>query len=641
MRLSFTRRKNLDYLETATRWQEGIVAPREKKDFVEEKRQWYKYAFLFGGFVLCFSLLLYRLFSLQFFEGRYYRVLAETNRVIVRMAPYERGTIFDRTGEVLARNESVYRAFLVYSQIPPLEDGQYDEWRSRVQGLFGVKSDELAAALDKARQQPFVETPFKSGIDQESFLKFETLSDNISGVYLRPDFQREYPHKEMVSHVLGYTGEITQEELQRVENSGYIVGEQVGRTGIEQFYQSLLKGQYGRQALEVDSLGKTVRLVKEGGAVPGSSLYLSLDLALQKKAHELLIKALEEYTAKSGTVIVQETKTGKILALASLPTYDNNLFAEGIDLVTYQNLIGDEQQPLFNRAIAGIYPPGSTVKPFVGLAAMDEGIITPFTILTDTPQVIEIGGGRFPDWRVSWGRGPLGNITVKEAIAHSSNIFFYKISGGYESQEGLGIKRIKEHLQLFNIAKKTDIDLPGENAGVFPDPAWKLANKNESWYLGDDYQVGIGQGDLLVTPLQMVNAVTALVNNGRLYKPQLLEKIVDHDGKVIEELSPEVISELDYAFSDMQAVREGMREAVTTGIVYPLRTAQISVAAKTGTAEFGVLNEEGEYETHAWVEGFAPYENPEISFVVLLEKGGSSQNSAEVAKQLVDWYFSR
>ncbi|MCA9390153.1 penicillin-binding protein 2, partial [candidate division WWE3 bacterium] len=586
----FNRKKihKTSQLERATSWQAGIMAPSDplsKPDTFSVSIG--KLSFVVLGVLLCFGVLSYQIFKLQVIEGRMHGVLADTNRIIVRLLPYERGMIFDRNGVALAKNRPTFQATMVFSQIPTVEEETFPDWQKKVQSLFDLDETEFFDVIADAQSKPFVETFITSGISQEIYIKYESISNDLPGVYLHPDYTRDYPFGPEIAHIIGYTGEINQTELAQIENSNYSVGEQIGRSGIEQYYQNLLRGEFGRETIEVDSVGKSVRSVSHTDSSPGASLFLSLDLELQKKSNELLQSAITEYEATSGVIVVQDAKTSKILALSSLPSYDNNLFAKGIEQKEYQALITDEGKPLFNRAIAGIYPPGSTVKPFVGLAALEEHIIGPNTILTDTPQVIEVGGGRFPDWRVIWGYGPLGNITVKDAIAHSSNIFFYKVSGGYEDIEGLGIKRIKEYLQSFNIGSKTGIDLPGENAGVFPDPAWKLANKNEGWYLGDDYQVGIGQGDLLVTPLQMVNAVTALVNNGRVYRPQLIDKITDQNGNKIEEFLPEVIRELDYSQEYMDTVKQGMRQGVASGIVYPLRNAKVPVAAKTGTAEFG------------------------------------------------------
>lgn len=623
----------------ATAWKEGIMPSFFDKQSIIYSPPKNKLVVLLLSVAILFSLLLLKLSQLQIFQSRYYQVLAEANRIVAQIVPYERGLIFDRAGKVIAQNTPSFRATIVYSQAPLDNVDAFSAWQQEVKKLFNLTDSEFFDVIDQARQTPFVELSIQSNLSQETVLQYEALEQKPQGLYIRPDFRREYPYENIFSHLIGYTGEISREELEESFYRDYIMSEHVGKEGIEATFQLMLKGSYGENFVEVDSEGNTSRIISSKEQLPGSSLYLTVDAELQQKSHELLIKAMEKYQATGGVVIIQRVNSGAILALSSLPTYDNRTFAQGISPQDYTALIEDSSHPLFNRAIAGVYPPGSTVKPFVGLAALEENIISSFTLITDTPQVIEVGGGRFPDWRVSWGRGPVGPMTIKDAIAESSNIFFYKISGGYEQIEGLGIERIKKYLSQFGIGKRTGIDLPGESTGVFPDHAWKLATKNENWYLGDDYQVGIGQGDLLVTPIQMVNAVTTLANGGRVYKPQLVEKIVNNQGKDIEVLLPEVLQELHFDQSYMRTIREGMRQAVSEGIVFSLRNTKVPVAAKTGTAEFGEVNKEGGYETHAWVEGFAPYENPEISFVVLLEKGGSSSNAAEVGKELIDWYF--
>ncbi|MCA9397508.1 penicillin-binding protein 2 [candidate division WWE3 bacterium] len=636
----FKKKSSSDKITSAADWQLGILTPVEQssqKEFVPPSGKLLVVAVVLllivvGGIV--------RLVQLQVIQGKFYSVLAANNRIVVRNLPYERGLIYSKDGVVLAQNKPTFQVAIVFSQIPREKDVVDDVWKEEMVSVFELEEGHLDEVLSQSARQPFVETVLSSGYSQEKYLTYQSRLESLQGVYMRPDFIREYPNGKNFSHLIGYTGEITQDELSQLSFSNYFVGEQVGRVGIEETFQTVLRGKVGKEVYESDSRGKSVRSVSTVDAQSGLSAYLSIGADLQNEATRIVEEAIGKYKAKAGMVAIQNIQTGELLALVSLPSYDNNLFAEGIDYKTYDKLLNDPQRPLINRAVAGTYPPGSTVKPFVGLAALDEGIITAQTRISDIPQVIEIGGGRFPDWRVSWGRGPVGPMTVMDAIAESSNIFFYKIAGGYEDIKGMGIDTIKYHLQQFNIANKTGIDLNTEVSGVFPDSAWKLATKNEQWYLGDDYQVGIGQGDLLVTPLQMVNATTAIANKGRLLRPLLVDKLVDSDGNIVEDYQAEVIRELPYKDSDFEIIQKGMRQAVADGIIFPLRQATVPVAAKTGTAEYGQIDEEGIYETHAWVEGFAPYDNPEISFVVMLEKGGSSSNAAEVAKDVLNWYFA-
>lgn len=636
-------RKNISsILLDAQAWQDGLVPTagknEGKKTFTPPRT---KIILMVLATLLLFGFLFVRLVQLQVLKGSTYQVLSDTNRVEVRLVPYERGIIYGKQGGVLAGNIPTFTATLMYSQIPRESEEVFEVWKSNVISFLQIEESALESALLHAQKTPFMELLLATGLSQDHSILFEIEREALQGISIQPDFIRDYKMGEQLAHVLGYTGEITQEELADVRRADYVMGEQVGKAGIEQSFQEVLRGTYGSRLLEVDSKGETIRVMSEESPRPGNAIFLTIDEQLQQKTFEVLQEALQTYEATSGAIIVQEVRTGKILALVSLPTYNNNLFARGIKATEYNDLLADPTQPLFNRAVAGRYPPGSTVKPFVGFAGLNEGIITATSRISDIPQVIEIGGGRFPDWRVAWGRGPVGFMTVKDAIAESSNIFFYKISGGYEDIPGLGIARLKEYFLNFGIGRKTGIDLSSEIDGVVPDAAWKLAVKNEGWYLGDDYQVGIGQGDLLVTPLQLVNAFTTLANSGTIYRPLLVEKVVDVEGKNIELFLPEVVRELSYPDEHFATIQQGLRQAVSTGIVFPLRNASVSVAAKTGTAEFGLQDERGIYETHAWLAGYAPFEDPEISFVVLLEKGGSSQNAAEVAKTVVDWYFGR
>lgn len=462
---------------------------------------------------------------------------------------------------------------------------------------------------------------------------------------------REYPQGGYFSHVLGYTGEISPAELAKPEFAAYLPGGIIGREGLESYDENELKGEPGRNLIEVDSEGEILRTLEQTAPVPGKSLYLSLDAALQQKAGEVLSAALKKYQATGAVFVAQRVKDGKVLALLSLPTFDNNLFARND--ANLSELLKDGQSQLFDRALAGEYPPGSTVKPAVGAAALQEKIITPQAKISDEPQVIRIGAFEFPDWTYVWGAAPHGNLNIVEAIAESCDIFFYKIGGGYPPEcrdqgtdcqvNGLGVDRLKIYFKLFGLGEPTGIDLPGEAGGLVPDPIWKENQKGESWYLGNTYHVSIGQGDLLTTPLQINNLVNTIANGGKLFKPQLVEKIVPvaQDQGLEKEIKASLVRENFIDPSFIRVIREGMRVAVEHGIIYPLRDAKVAVAAKTGTAEFGVKNARGQYETHAWVTGFAPFDDPKISFTLLLEAGGASSNAAETAREILDWYFSQ
>lgn len=636
--MSNMKRRTHKHAPQAFSWTDGMLPTLGATDEPKGHMMPYRLIVFILVILIVMIVIVGRLVSLQIIASGQYSVLADVNRLSEQYIPYERGLILDVDGVVLARNIPTYEAVVDLQTVSKSQ--RTVEWLDSVANIFGIEPIELETNIDKAIQKGSTEVVVKSDVSQELFISYMTNSEMLHGLAIQPAMKRYYPSGASTAHIVGYLGEINPEERKKKEYADYLNGEELGRAGIEATYQTILRGTPGLSAYKTvpgDS-NSEVSTLRE--PVPGRSVSLSISGELQLKVLDELRAFMEEHEAPSGVVIVQDVHTGELRVLASLPSYDNNLFTDGLTEGEFSILFEDEAQPLYDRAIAGKYPPGSLVKPIVSAAALQENLITATTRLTDTPQVIEIGGGRFSDWRVAWGRGPYGPMTVKEAIAQSSNIFFYKISGGYEEQAGLGIKRMAEYFNAFGLGRLTGIDLPGESPGVMPNPAWKLANKNESWYLGDDYQVGIGQGDLLVTPLQMANATSAIANGGVLYQARLASALYDYDDVLIEELPSRVIRELPLTAAHIKTIQEGMRLAVSEGIVFPLRDTKVSVAAKTGTAEFGVVrDDEGTLKTHAWVEGYFPYDAPKYSFVVLLENGGASQYAAELAAKVVDMMY--
>ena len=369
-------------------------------------------------------------------------------------------------------------------------------------------------------------------------------------------------------------------------------------------------------------------------------MILNLDYQLQKQAFNSLKEGIEKFKASGGVAVFQEVETGRVLALVSLPSFDNNQFARGINKEDLTALYADASQPLFNRAVSGTYPAGSTVKPLVGAAALEEGLISEKTLFNDT-GVIAIGEYRFPDWKVAWGLPPNGPINIIEALSQSCDTFFYAVGGGYGNQAGLGIDRLQDYGKRFGFSQKTQIDIPGEEEGLYPSPKWKKENTGENWYLGDTYWVAIGQSYVLTTPIQINNYINAVANGGILYRPLIVQKIVDLDRQVIKEYPSEVLNRDFISQTSLDIIKEGMRKSVREGIIWPLRETEVSIAAKTGTAEFGEKNIQGYYKTHAWVTGFFPAGKPEVSFTILLESGGKSNNAAQVARDIINWYYER
>jgi penicillin-binding protein 2 len=360
-------------------------------------------------------------------------------------------------------------------------------------------------------------------------------------------------------------------------------------------------------------------------------LVLSVDYDLQKKSEEILTAEMDRLKLKKGAVIVMDPNNGEIISLVSLPAYNNNLFSGGIKTEEYEKLIKDANQPLFDRAIAGEYPSGSTVKMVVAAAALQEKVISEKTSVFSSGG-LRVGIWFFPDWKA----GGHGWTDVRKALADSVNTFFYYIGGGYESFTGLGIDRLVKYFRLFGLGDKTGIDLPNEAMGFVPSKEWKEKVRDEKWYIGDTYHLAIGQGDLLVTPLQIARWTAFFANSGKIVSPHLVKKILDENGNSAEEIIPEVKQGIIDPYN-VEVVRQGMRRAVTAGSAKRMQDLPVETAAKTGTAQWSTVK-----DPHAWFTAFAPYKDPEIVVTVLVEEGKEgSQVALTVAHEIVKYYFSK
>ena len=446
-----------------------------------------------------------------------------------------------------------------------------------------------------------------------------------SGAKCDRSAEREYRDGAIFSHLIGYEGKIRQQELDDYPEYG--LSDMIGKEGIEKSYESFLRGKNGADRVEVDALGKIKKELGSVQPVPGNDIILHIDAELQKKIFDSLSMLLETKNLKRAAAVAMNPETGGVLALVSLPSYDNNLFSGGIDQKHYEELLTDDARPLFNRAVSGEYPPGSTIKPVVAAAALAEGVVNEHTEI-ESRGGISIGKFFFGDWKAH------GFTDIRRAIAVSSDVYFYSVGGGYGSVPGLGMRRMKAYEEFFGYGKKTGIDIPGEAGGFLPDPDWKQRRFGERWYIGDDYHAAIGQGFVTATPLQILNSIATIGNGGILREPRLVSHIRDASGKLSPVESPVVRRDFVDA-NILRIVREGMRETVTEGTAQPLRDLPVAVAGKTGTAQFGTGK-----DTHGWFVSFAPYEKPEIALIVLVEgQGEEGYNAVPVTKEVYQWYF--
>ena len=618
---------------------------------------------LFLKFVIIIFMfvLLSRTAWLQIVQGSHYSLLAESNRVRLENLESKRGIIYDRSGKPLVRNTANFVLLLRPIDLPKDEmkrdimlrylshliDNLPETQLSSASGSIKLVSDGPSFQLMKdalLKVKPYSLEAYQplfilDNLDYNIALRLILEKENLPGVILEDKILREYPYAFAtdegssvlsLSHVLGYTGKISDVDLKDFGGT-YSLTDYVGKTGIEYTWEHELRGVNGYIRYEVDALGRRKKVISETTPQAGYNLRLSLDLKLQAQVENITKAWLEKTNTKRASVIIMDPSNGQILALVSLPAYNNNLFAKGISQKDYDNFIKDEDGPLFNRAISGEFPSGSVIKPIIAAAALQENVISESTSFLSNGG-LRIGQWFFPDWRT----GGHGMTDVRKAIAESVNTFFYYIGGGYQDFVGLGVDRLGKYMRLFGMGEKTGIDLNGESKGLVPTKEWKEKTKNETWYIGDTYHISIGQGDVLVSPLQVVNFTSVIANGGHLFKPTLVQALLDEDNNVIKNIEPEIIREGFINADNLRIVREGMRQTVTSGSARSLSSLPVSSAGKTGTAQWSSTK-----ANHAWFSGFAPYENPVFAITVLVEEGREgSEVAVPIAREIMQWYFS-
>lgn len=589
--------------------------------------------------VLLFLSLIFRLFYLQVVQGERYQLKAESNRISPRVIDAPRGVITDKDGVWLARNKPNFGLGVYPSELPKKTAERENEY-ARLAELTGVPADEVKATAEKNTLFSLNLVLIKDSIAHDDALILEKRVADMQGVEVVEKSSREYAFLPGLAHLIGYTGVIDPEKI--TDGSDYFVSDRVGTTGLEATYEKYLKGTHGMEQIEVDSKGSIVRILAQDGRlepVSGYDISLYLDRGLQQKTAEALQNgilqariATKDDTINAGVAAVMDVRTGGMLSLVSLPDYDNNLFATKISNDDYKKLTDDKSYPMFNRAIQGTYPPGSVSKIILAAAGLAEGTITKNTSF-NTPPEIKIGDFVFPDWKDH----SYESTNVVRAIAESNNIFFYALGGGFDKIKGIGIDKLNKYWSLFGLGEKTGVDLSGEALGLLPNPGWKKKTLNADWYIGDTYHAAIGQGDLLVTPLQMLRATVAIANGGKLLHPQIVKKVSSHDGKIVEEFGSRIERENFISPDIIRTVQEGMRMAVTEGSARNMSDLPVPVAGKTGTAQF-----QGNQKTHAWFEAYAPYNDPQIAILVMVEGGGGGHEiAAPVAHDILNYYFTR
>lgn len=567
-------------------------------------------------FSLIFLVIFGRLWDLQVVHGQDSLVASQENRIRIRDIPAPRGIIYDRNGNILATSTPGFR---LVAETVGLTSARMQQISDELSSDLAVPAAEIKTKLaDQTKSEVVLQT----SLTRDRALSLELRLANFPEVRVMEEPVRSYPNGKTMAHLLGYVGQINEDELKNPEYAGLSPGSKIGRSGIEGAYDYLLRGQDGKELVEVDAVGRTERVIARQDPVAGRNITLTVDLALTKQVEDSLDRELAITHSQKAAEVALDPRNGAVLVYISRPEFDPNLFSQGISVKDYQDLINDPAEPLFDRVLSGSYPPGSTFKPFIATAALSEGVTTK-NRLVDSPGVIYLGTQAFHNWDDH----PLGQQNIVDALAWSNDIYFYTMGGE------LGVDRIDKWGNLFGFGQPTGINLPGETKGNLPSATWKKQNYGQSWYPGDNYNLGIGQGFMLVSPLQMATALSAIANGGTLYQPILIKEVRDQHNFVVSRDNP-VVKRTNIATVDViQTVKDGLHQACTIFVKFPG-----DLACKTGTAEQGGSGS----NPHGWFEIFAPTEQPEVVMLSLLEGvGNGSTYASPVTRPVFDKYIQK
>lgn len=602
---------------------EDVLADRAPEDLIEVPVADRIFKFFFAAFILFSAAIVLQLLNLGVGKHDFYAVRAADNMSDIKIDPAPRGIIFDRFGTPLVTNEPSYRAFLLPRNLPEGPGLRSAE----VNKIFEALSLD-GSAREKLRERDWALTEkflLVADLAQEQLVNI--VSAGLPSVKIEPSFKRLHSVPFAFSHLIGFTGLVTEKDLKN--DLQLSIDDEIGKSGLEGFYDDYLRGINGEEVSIKDTLGVSLGEYQRRSAEAGKNINTFIDLGLQEYFYKRLKNGLEALGRTRGVGIALNPANGEVLALVSIPSFD---------AANVSKFLADSDKPLFNRAISGTYTPGSTIKPLHALAALAEGVVSPQTGIFSA-GFIEIPNPYFPekpsrflDWKAH------GWVDLRSALAKSSNVYFYEVGGGFERQAGLGIERLKNWWRKFNLDKATGVDLLGEANGFLPDAGWKEKVTGEPWRIGDTYNVSIGQGDLSVTPIGLLNYISAIANGGKLHKLRIVESVRDADGQSLYRNNAEILGSLDPAADKFsEEVRKGMEDAVSSvyGTANLLSSLPFKVAAKTGTSQV-----ENNKRTNAFFVGYAPVEAPEIAVLVLIEDSREgSLNAVPIAKEVFMWYY--
>jgi penicillin-binding protein 2 len=573
--------------------------------------------------LVLFGLLLLRLWFLQLIKGQYFQKRSEYNHIRVQDLPPWRGKILDRAGNLLVDNRPSFNLMAILEDIP-----DPDTLGQQLGLLLNLDGELLTTQINKAQQAGIHQVRLKTYLSWEEMALAETYKAELPGVFILVAPKREYRFQSMASHVLGYLGEITEPQLKSGRYPTYKIGDNLGRCGIEAAWENYLRGQRGLRHVEVDAYGRELGKLNQKLSTPGANVHLTLDTRLQQEAEYCL-------QDKVGAIVALNPQNGKILALASSPTFSPEAFEKGLSATEWQNLLQDKNYPMMNRAIRGQYPPGSTFKIVMAVAGLEEGVISPKEYIHCRGRLTS-GNHVFHCWKK---RGH-GSVNLHQALVQSCDVFFYQVG------RRLGIKRIAKWSRLFGLGTASGLKLGKERPGLVASSAWKLKRFRDPWREGDTISVSIGQGYNLTTPLQVAQMAAALANGGIVYQPQLVEKVESSTGESLHRFKPIVTSRLGADPANLALVRQALSAVVRHGTGRRAYLPHMEVAGKTGTAQVVSLEKEKtgkrirRFQNHAWFVAYAPADDPQLAVAVIVEHGGQGgQVAAPLARRVLATYF--
>ena len=582
--------------------------------------------------IIAISGLTARLFYLQIVDGGRLATLATRNRTVLEPIRSPRGLIYDRNGLPLVTNVPTFVVKLRPSEMTP---DQRPVVVDRLAALLGMPASDINSTIDGNPGSTFDLVRIAGDVEEPTARLISEAGADLPGVEVDVEARRQYTDGPLLSQILGYSGPIAGGQLATLKGSGYLPDDLIGKAGVEAEYESELRGTYGSQSVEVDASGRQTQVLQTVTQPrPGDSLTLTIDTTMQQQAQKALTWAMKTVGLKRGVVIAMNPQTGEVLAMVSLPTYDNNQFARGISNADYAKLLNNPDKPLLNHAIQEHFPPGSTYKLVAGTGVLADGKITATTKIQTRPY-LTLGSTRFYDWN----RRGFGACTIYCGFGHSSDTFFFQMAGK------LGIDRLGYWANQYGFGQVTGIDLPGEVPGIVPTNQWKEDTLGTKIFPGEVYQAGIGQGYDVVTPIQLINAYAALANGGTVYQPQVVRDIVGPDGAVVRAFQPKVLHKMDVPASALKIMRNAARSVVTLRHTYNLVDMPIKIAGKSGTAEFGLRDSRGRLPFHSWFIGFVPKDARHGSFnntdspLVVLAFAYDSRTKGNVGTEIVKYFM--